>query len=50
MEATLKIILGDASETFELLPLVQDINILRNILYSGIWMKYNQKRKEKGRV
>lgn len=42
VETTLKIILGDASETFELLPLVQDINILRNILYSGIWMKYNQ--------
>lgn len=50
VEAALKIILGDASEIFELLPLVQDINILRNILYSGIWMKYNQNRKEKGRV
>lgn len=51
VEITLKIILGDASETFELLPLVQDINILRNILYSGIWMKYNQSiQKERKRA
>ncbi len=38
----LKNILGEASESFEALPLVQDISILRNILYSGIWIKYNR--------
>lgn len=45
----LKTILGTVSEAFESLPLVQDVNILRNILYSGIWIKYNrnfEKRKE----
>lgn len=35
-------VLGDASAAFEHLPLVQDINILRNIMYSGLWIKYNQ--------
>lgn len=42
MRPTLKIMLGEASQAFEALPLVQDIGLLRNILYSGIWIKYNQ--------
>ena len=25
---------------FEQLPLVEDLSILRNILYSGVWTKY----------
>ncbi len=31
---------ADATRAFELLPIVQDADILRNILYSGIWSKY----------
>lgn len=44
-------ILGSASENFEKLPLVQDVHLLRNILYSGVWIKYNQKmqKQRKGR-
>ncbi len=42
----LKNILGEASEAFEMLPLVQDIGILRNILYSGVWIKYNRQMQE----
>lgn len=41
--------LGDASDVLEKLPLINDINLLRNILYSGLWQTYNetmQKRKE----
>ncbi len=38
----LMVILGSASEAFESLPLVQDVNLLRNILYSGLWLKYNR--------
>ena len=34
--------LGRCSQIFEDLPLVQDVNILRNILYSGVWQNYNQ--------
>lgn len=35
--------LGQAAEAFEGLPLVQDVNIMRNILYSGVWQSYNEK-------
>ena len=31
---------ADATRAFEMLPIVQDADILRNILYSGIWSKY----------
>lgn len=30
-----------ACEAFERLPLVQDANIMRSVLYSGIWQKFN---------
>ncbi len=40
--ATLMMILGDASHACELLPLVQDVHLLRNILSSGLWIKYNR--------
>ena len=36
-------LLGEASHCFEMLPLVQDIGILKNIIYSGIWNMYNHK-------
>lgn len=42
MRPHLKLLLGEASKAFERLPLIQDVEILRNILYSGIWIKYNQ--------
>lgn len=42
MRPALKVMLGEASEAFEALPLLQDIRLLRNILYSGVWIKYNQ--------
>ena len=33
-----------ATRAFERLPLVENVDILRNILYSGIWVKYRAKR------
>lgn len=50
LRPTLMTVLGSAAVAFERLPIVEDIDILKNILYSGIWMKYNravQKRREK---
>lgn len=38
----LTMVLGEASRGFEHLPLVQDIHLLRNILYSGLWIKFNR--------
>lgn len=42
MREPLMLLIGRASEAFERLPLVQDGQILRNILYSGVWQQYNQ--------
>lgn len=50
LKPTLMQVLGEASAAFEFLPLVQDAHILKNILYSGIWIKYNRgvrKKREK---
>lgn len=37
----LTILIGKASEAFEKLPLVQDIRLLRSVLYAGVWQQYN---------
>jgi len=42
MRPVLMNVLGEASAAFEHLPLCQDVNLLRNIMYSGLWSKYNQ--------
>lgn len=45
-EATLTMLIGDCSLAFERLPLEQDLDLLRNILYSGIWSKWINARKK----
>ena len=37
----LSMLLADAVQAFEHLPMVQDMELMRNILYSGVWQKYN---------
>ena len=51
MERLLTMTIAECTAEFEKLPLVQDINILRNFLYSGVWSKYAilQKKKEAAR-
>jgi len=49
MESMLEMMLAPAAESFERLPLVQDIELLRNTLYAGVWQEYHcmmQKRRE----
>jgi len=41
---SLTMVIAECTQAFELLPLVQDVEILRNILYSGVWMRYQQKQ------
>ena len=43
MEELLRIELGNAADTFERLPLVSDVHLLRNIIYSGVWQKFDAK-------
>ncbi len=38
--AILKLLIGECTKVFEQLPLVQDVGIMRNILYSGVWTRY----------
>ena len=45
--SALTMAVADATRAFELLPVVQDIDILRNILYSGVWTKYVMIRKKR---
>lgn len=40
--AHLTMLIADAAEAFERLPLVQDEALLRNILYQGVWLKYDR--------
>lgn len=47
MESILTIMLADAAREYELLPCVVENAILSNILYAGIWSKYDKLRKEK---
>ena len=47
MERLLTMTIAEATGEFERLPLVKDINILRNILYSGVWCKYALIRKRR---
>jgi len=43
----LKMLLGECLFHFDRLPLVQDIEILQNILCSGLWMQFDKKYSDK---
>ena len=46
-EEYLILTMGRCTASYEMLPLVQDKDILDNILYSGVWVNNGEKRKEK---
>ena len=51
-QSAMTMMIADATVAFETLPIEQDADILRNVLYSGIWSKYaflQNKRKARGR-
>lgn len=51
MEEILTLQMAQCADAFERLPIVKDEEIIRNVLYSGVWMKYTAKKKarEKGK-
>ena len=49
----LKMHIGECARLFELFPLLQDLDIMRNILFSGVWHRYTmatRKNKEDTQV
>ena len=38
----LTILMGECTKAFESLPLIWEVEILRNILYSGVWRKFDR--------
>jgi len=38
----LKMMMAETSRAFELLPILEEAGILRNILYAGVWSRYGQ--------
>ena len=44
---SLTMMVADCTQEFENLPIVQDADLLRNVLYSGIWSKYVQIQKKR---
>lgn len=47
MEPALIQAIGNATEVFEKLPILQDAGIMRNVLYGGVWQMYYAKVKGK---
>lgn len=42
MRTLLAVLIGNAADTFERLPLEQDLHLLRSVLYSGVWQQFNR--------
>ena len=48
-EKILLMMTAEASRAFEKLPILESVDILRNILYAGIWEKYEMRKSAKER-
>ncbi len=46
-ESLLKMMMASCAEAFERLPILHYEEILRNILYAGVWLKFYQRKKER---
>lgn len=44
MREIFELLLAGCAAGFERLPCVEDVDLLRNILYSGVWLRYNIRR------
>lgn len=43
LRESLTLLIAESTDAFETLPLVKDMDILRNILYAGCWTRYQQR-------
>lgn len=46
---SLTLLIAECTQEFETLPLLQDVEILRNILYAGCWMRYRVRQAKRDR-
>lgn len=49
MKEIFDLLMAECARAFERLPCVEDADLLRNILYSGVWLKYNCKQAKEQR-
>ncbi|MFH1513138.1 MAG: DUF5685 family protein [Bacillota bacterium] len=49
-EDSLLMMIAECTQVFETLPLERHLSILRNVLYSGVWMRCRQKKGKAGRA
>jgi len=47
LETLLNALMAQCARHFERLPLIKDVEILRNIIYSGVWVRYESIRKRR---
>ena len=47
VERILLMMTAEASRAFEKLPILENVDILRNILYAGIWTKYEMLKRKR---
>ena len=45
-KSMLTMLIGECTAEFEKLPILQDVDIMRNILYSGVWAQYAARRRK----
>jgi len=50
IENSLVLMMADCCRAFEQLPILQNAEILRNILYAGVWIKYENVKKRREKV
>ena len=47
VENILDMMMAECCREFEMLPILQDVNILRNILYAGVFSKYAARKQQR---
>ena len=48
MKEIFELLLAQCAQSFERLPCVEDADLLRNILYSGVWLKIQLQNSQAG--
>lgn len=50
IQLILTLMMSECCKRFEMLPIVENVEILRNILYSGVWGKYDMVKAKRNKV